>query len=89
VGLPAYRQPTIDGVSEGQDSSHVKYLTLTSIYLAERKFILTEGEIVLVLDTQEVAARKGDFIVRRGTNHAWSNRSKRPAVLAIASHDGK
>ncbi|HKA42484.1 MAG TPA: cupin domain-containing protein [Burkholderiales bacterium] len=50
---------------------------------------MTEGEIVLVLDTQEVAARKGDFIVRRGTNHAWSNRSKRPAVLAIASHDGK
>jgi len=51
--------------------------------------IVIEGEIVLVLDTQEVAARKGDFIVQRGTNHAWSNRSKRPAVLAIASHDGK
>ncbi|HKA42487.1 MAG TPA: cupin domain-containing protein [Burkholderiales bacterium] len=51
--------------------------------------IVIEGEIVLVLDTQEVTARKGDFIVQRGTNHAWSNRSKRPAVLAIASHDGK
>jgi mannose-6-phosphate isomerase-like protein (cupin superfamily) len=51
--------------------------------------IVLEGEIVLVLDTQEATVKKGDFIVQRGTNHAWSNRSKQPAVLAIASHDGK
>jgi hypothetical protein len=25
--------------------------------------------------------------VQRGTHHAWSNRSTRPAVVAIASHD--
>ena len=48
-----------------------------------------EGEIVLVLDTQEVVLKKGDFVVQRGTNHAWSNRSGAPAVVAIASHDGK
>jgi mannose-6-phosphate isomerase-like protein (cupin superfamily) len=51
--------------------------------------IVLEGECVLVLDTQKVHLKKGDFIVQRGTNHAWSNRSKEPAVLAIASHDGK
>jgi uncharacterized cupin superfamily protein len=50
--------------------------------------IVQEGEIVLVLDTQEVKLKAGDFIVQRGTNHAWSNRSNAPAVLAIASHDG-
>ena len=50
--------------------------------------IVLEGEIVLVLDTQEVALKVGDFVVQRGTNHAWSNRSNNPAVLAIASHDG-
>ena len=51
--------------------------------------IVIEGEIVLVLDTQEVALKAGDFIVQRGTNHAWSNRSNKPAVVAVASHDGK
>jgi hypothetical protein len=50
--------------------------------------IVLEGEIVLVLDTQEVICKKGDFIVQRGTNHAWSNRSNKPAVVAIATHDG-
>jgi mannose-6-phosphate isomerase-like protein (cupin superfamily) len=51
--------------------------------------IVLEGEIVLVLDTQEVRLKAGDFVVQRGTNHAWSNRSNRPAVVAIAAHDGK
>jgi len=41
-----------------------------------------------VLDTQEVALKAGDFVVQRGTNHAWSNRTTLPAVVAIASHDG-
>lgn len=50
--------------------------------------IVLEGKIVLVLDTQEVKLKAGDFVVQRGTNHAWSNRSKKPAVVAIASHDG-
>jgi hypothetical protein len=50
--------------------------------------IVQEGEIVLVLDTQEVMLQTGDFVVVRGSNHAWSNRSTRPAVVAIASHDG-
>lgn len=50
--------------------------------------IVLEGEIVLVLDTQEVSLKAGDFVVQRGTNHAWSNRSNSPAVVAIASHDG-
>lgn len=50
--------------------------------------IVQEGEIVLVLDTAEVALKAGDMAVIRGSNHAWSNRSARPAVVAIASHDG-
>jgi uncharacterized cupin superfamily protein len=51
--------------------------------------IVQEGEIVLLLDTQEVKLKAGDFVVQRGTNHSWSNRSTRPAVIAIMSHDGK
>jgi mannose-6-phosphate isomerase-like protein (cupin superfamily) len=48
-----------------------------------------EGEIVLVLDTEEVRLKSGDIVVQRGTQHAWSNRSNHPAVVAIASHDGR
>ena len=51
--------------------------------------IVTEGEIVLVLDTQEVLLNTGDFIVQRGANHAWSNRTNKPATVVIATHDGK
>ena len=46
-----------------------------------------DGEIVLVLDTQEVRLKAGEIVVQRGTNHAWSNQSGSPAVVAIASHD--
>ena len=49
--------------------------------------LVLEGEITLVLDTEEVHLRAGDTIVQRGTNHAWSNRSTRPCVVAISSHD--
>ena len=51
--------------------------------------IVQDGEATLVLDTQEVTVRKGDFIVIRGQNHAWANRSNAQATVAIASHDGK
>jgi mannose-6-phosphate isomerase-like protein (cupin superfamily) len=51
--------------------------------------IVQEGEAVLVLDTQQVPVKKGDFIIIRGQNHAWANRSSKPVTLAIASHDGK
>jgi len=50
-------------------------------------FIL-EGEIVLVLDTEETVLKEGDMVVQRGTNHAWSNRSNAPCVMAVTSHDG-
>lgn len=50
--------------------------------------VVLEGELVLVLDTQEVTVKAGDVVVQRGTNHSWSNRSAKPALVAIASHDG-
>jgi quercetin dioxygenase-like cupin family protein len=51
--------------------------------------IVLEGEIVLVLDKEEVALRQGEFVINRGGNHAWSNRSGKPAVVSIASHDAR
>jgi hypothetical protein len=50
--------------------------------------LILDGEITLVLDTQEVHLKAGDTVVQRGTNHAWANRSGRPCTIAFSSHDG-
>ena len=49
--------------------------------------LILEGEITLILDTEEVHLKAGDTVVQRGTNHAWSNRSNQPCVIAFSSHD--
>ena len=49
--------------------------------------LILEGEITLILDTQEVHLKAGETVVQRGTNHAWSNRSNAPCVIAFSSHD--
>ncbi len=49
--------------------------------------LILEGEITLVLDTEEVNLKQGDTVVQRGTNHAWSNRSGKPCTIAFSSHD--
>jgi len=38
-------------------------------------FVLT-NEIYMLLDDSEVLLKAGDVVIQRGTNHAWSNRSK-------------
>lgn len=47
------------------------------------------GEITLVLDEEEVTMREGDFLVERGTNHAWANRSGKPCKMLFVLIDGK
>jgi len=49
--------------------------------------LVLEGEITLVLDLDEVHLEAGGTVVQRGTRHAWSNRSAKPCVIAISSHD--
>jgi quercetin dioxygenase-like cupin family protein len=51
--------------------------------------IVLEGELYLVLDDSEVRLEPGDVIVQRGTNHAWDNRSDRPARVAFVLVDGR
>ena len=50
--------------------------------------IVIEGELVLVLDTEERRLLPGDVVVQRGTNHAWANRSDRPCRIAFVLLDG-
>jgi hypothetical protein len=49
--------------------------------------VILEGEVTLLLDVDEVALAAGDSVVQRGTRHAWSNRTSRPCVIAVSSHD--
>jgi hypothetical protein len=51
--------------------------------------LILEGEIHLVLDDSEVLMKQGDFLVERGTNHAWSNRSAKPCRILFVLIDGK
>jgi mannose-6-phosphate isomerase-like protein (cupin superfamily) len=45
--------------------------------------IVLSGEIYAVMEKGEALLRAGDCLVQRGTNHAWSNRSEVPCVVAF------
>jgi mannose-6-phosphate isomerase-like protein (cupin superfamily) len=51
--------------------------------------LVLEGEITLVLDKEDVIMKTGDFLVERGTNHAWANRSGKPCRMLFVLIDGK
>jgi mannose-6-phosphate isomerase-like protein (cupin superfamily) len=51
--------------------------------------LVLEGEITLVLDKEDVLMKTGDFLVERGTNHAWANRSGQPCRMLFVLVDGK
>jgi quercetin dioxygenase-like cupin family protein len=50
--------------------------------------IVLEGEVVLVLDSEETTLRAGDVAVQRGTSHRWENRTGRTARMAFILIDG-
>lgn len=45
--------------------------------------IVLEGEIVAIMDKDETVLRASDVLIQRGTNHAWANRSGKPARVAF------
>jgi mannose-6-phosphate isomerase-like protein (cupin superfamily) len=51
--------------------------------------LVLDGEITLVLDNEEVLMRAGDFLVERGTNHAWANRSGKACRILFVLIDGR
>ena len=51
--------------------------------------VMLEGEIDMEMDDSTVKLRAGDIMVQRGTNHAWVNRSKAPARMAIVLLDAR
>jgi quercetin dioxygenase-like cupin family protein len=51
--------------------------------------VMLDGEIDMDMDDSTVKLRAGDIMVQRGTNHAWVNRSKAQARMAIVLLDAK
>lgn len=51
--------------------------------------LILSGEIVMVMDDQDLHLKAGDVLIQCGTNHAWSNRSKAPCTVAFILIDGE
>jgi mannose-6-phosphate isomerase-like protein (cupin superfamily) len=51
--------------------------------------VVLAGEIVLLLDDEDVHLKAGDVVIQRGTNHAWSNRSNQPCRMLYVLIDGE
>jgi mannose-6-phosphate isomerase-like protein (cupin superfamily) len=51
--------------------------------------VLLAGEVTMLLDKGEVDLKPFDVVVQRGTNHAWVNKGKEPAILAAVLVDAK
>ena len=45
--------------------------------------VVLSGEIWALVDEGETLLRAGDCLIQRGTNHAWSNRSGAPCLVAF------
>lgn len=45
--------------------------------------IVLSGEVWAVMDEGETCMKAGDVLIQRGTNHAWSNRSRDPVFIAF------
>ncbi|WP_306349737.1 cupin domain-containing protein [Flavobacterium sp. '19STA2R22 D10 B1'] len=51
--------------------------------------IILSGEIYLIVEEGETLLKAGDIVIQRGTNHAWSNRSKVPCIQLAVLIDAK
>lgn len=47
--------------------------------------VVIEGEIVLVLETEEVTLRAGDFFIDRGVIHSWRNDAAGKCVYSVVT----
>lgn len=52
-------------------------------------FVMLQGEVEFATETGAVRLRPGDFVVNRGTMHAWRNDGTEVAVLAAVTVPSK
>lgn len=70
------------GAEHTLDKRNPKHPAMHKTNSVDYAIVLT-GEIYAVLDEDETLMRAGDCLVQRGTNHAWSNRSNAPCLVAF------
>lgn len=69
----------------GADARHAGFHKTDTIDYA----VVLEGEIVALMDEGEKLMKQGDVLIQRGTNHAWANRTDKPARVAFILIDAK
>lgn len=75
----AFRELGVHGAMVKEEARHPgMHKTNTLDYV-----IVLSGEIYAVLDEGEVRLKAGDCFIQRGTNHAWSNRTKESCRVAF------
>lgn len=87
VDIHAMDERLASAVREGRMQGSVKghlHRTETLDYA-----IVVKGEIWHLTETDEVHLRQGDVLIQRGTYHAWRNRSKEPALLAVVLREAR
>jgi hypothetical protein len=65
------------GAPDRTSSDAMMHATATVDYI-----IVLKGEMYAILDKGEKLLKAGDILVQRGTNHSWSVRGNKPAVVA-------
>ena len=70
------------GASHAMDAEGVRHPGMHTTATVDYAIVLS-GEIYAVMDVGETLLRAGDCLVQRGTNHAWSNRTDRPCLVAF------
>jgi mannose-6-phosphate isomerase-like protein (cupin superfamily) len=70
------------GARAARDRSSARHPAMHRTHSVDYAIVLS-GEIWAVMDVGETLMRAGDCLIQRGTNHAWSNRSGAPCLVAF------
>jgi quercetin dioxygenase-like cupin family protein len=70
------------GADHAMDQDASRHPGMHKTDTVDYALVLT-GEIWALMDDGETLLQAGDTLVQRGTNHAWSNRSDRPCLVAF------
>ena len=76
------------GASEALDPDGLRHPGMHRTHSVDYAIVLS-GEIWAVMDVGETLMRAGDCLIQRGTNHAWSNRSNQPCLVAFILVDAR
>lgn len=69
----------------GGGGSHMDGADVVGLHAKETVDCVTivSGEVVAILESEEVVLKAGETLIQRGTKHSWSNRGKDPVVMLI------